>query len=226
MLQTFVLQQNGNTNLMNSAGNEVYFNSPAAVQGLQYWLDLSKKHKVMPENTIEWATVPTDFLEGKTAMMYHTTGNLTNIKKNAKFKLGTAMLPAKDHRGTPTGGGNFYIFKNTSPEKQQAAWKFIKWMTEPERVAKWSIETGYVATRKQAYETETMKKYVKEFPDALVARDQLEFAAAELSTHENGRVTKIMEDCVQTILTARKTIDQAVNDAQKEAEEVLKPFKK
>ncbi|WP_371373789.1 ABC transporter substrate-binding protein [Sporomusa aerivorans] len=226
MLQTFVLQQNGNTNLMNSAGNEVYFNSPAAVQGLKYWLDLSQKHKVMPANTIEWATVPTDFLEGKTAMMYHTTGNLTNVKKNAKFNLGTAMLPAKDHRGTPTGGGNFYIFKNTSPEKQQAAWKFIKWMTEPERVAQWSIETGYVATRKQAYETETMKKYVKEFPDALVARDQLEFAAAELSTHENGRVTKIMEDCVQTILTARKTIDQAVNDAQKEAEEVLKPFKK
>ncbi|HEY3423572.1 MAG TPA: ABC transporter substrate-binding protein, partial [Negativicutes bacterium] len=226
MLQTFVLQQNGNTNLMNLDGNETYFNSPAAVQGLQYWLDLSRKYKVMPENTIEWATVPTDFIEGKTAMMYHTTGNLTNVKKNAKFNLGTAMLPAKDKRGTPTGGGNFYIFKNTSPEKQQAAWQFIKWMTEPERVAQWSIDTGYVATRKQAYETETMKNYVKEFPDALVARDQLQFADAELSTHENGRVTKIMEDCVQTVLTARKAINQALDDAQKEAEAVLKPFKK
>lgn len=225
MLQTFVLQQNGK-NLMNSDGNEVYFNAPSVANGLKYWLDLSKVHKIMPENTIEWATVPTDFLEGKTAMMYHSTGNLTNVKKNAKFSFGTAMLPAKDKRGTPTGGGNFYIFKDTSPEKQQAAWKFIKWATEPERVAQWSMDTGYVATRKQAYETDKMKTYVKEFPYALVARDQLQFADAELSTHENGRVTKIMEDCIQSILTQKKPVSQAVEDAQKDAEAVLQPFKK
>ncbi len=225
MLQTFVLQQNGK-NLMNSEGNEVYYNLPGPVTGLQFWLDLSKVHKVMPENTIEWATVPTDFIEGKTAMMYHTTGNLTNVKTNAKFDFGTSMLPAKDKRGTPTGGGNFYIFKGTSPEKQQACWEFIKWMTEPGRVAQWSIDTGYVATRKQAYETQKMKDYVKDFPYALVARDQLEFADAELSTHENGRVTKIIEDNVQAALTSKKTVQQALDDAQSEAETVLKPFKK
>lgn len=225
MLQTFVLQQNG-INLMNTDGNEMYFNSKSASNGLQMWLDLSRVHKIMPENTIEWATVPTDFIEGKTAMMYHTTGNLTNVKNNAKFNFGTAMLPAKDKRGTPTGGGNFYIFKGTSPEKQQAAWKFIKWMTEPERVAQWSIDTGYVATRKQAYETEKMKNYTKEFPYALVARDQLQFADAELSTHENGRVTKIIEDTIQSVLTMKKPVQQALDDAQKEAEAILKPFKK
>ncbi len=225
MMQTFVLQQ-GEKNLMNSDGNEVYFNSPATVSGLNYWLELSRVHKVMPENIIEWATAPTDFIEGKTAMMYHTTGNLTNVKNSAKFDFGTAMLPSKDKRGTPTGGGNFYIFNNTSAEKQQASWKFIQWMTEPERVAQWSIDTGYVATRKQAYETEKMKNYVKDFPYALTARDQLQFAGAELSTHENGRVTKILEDNIQAALTKTKTVDKALNDAQGEAETVLKPFKK
>ncbi|WP_088189296.1 ABC transporter substrate-binding protein [Desulfosporosinus sp. FKA] len=225
MLQTFTLQQNGK-NLMNTDGNEVYFNSPEAQKGLQFWLDLSKVQKVMPGNTIAWATVPTDFLEGKTAMMYHTTGNLTNIKKSAKFNFGTAMLPAMDTRGTPTGGGNFYIFKNSSPEKQQAAWKFIRWMTTPERVAQWSIDTGYVATRKQAYETDTMKKYIKDFPYALTARDQLQYAAAELSTHENGKVTKIMEDTIQAVLTQQKPVQQALDDAQKNADTVLNPFKK
>lgn len=223
MLQTFVLQQNG-TNLMNSEGNEVYFNSTSVKNGLQFWLELSKKHKIMPENTIEWATVPTDFIEGKTAMMYHTTGNLTNVKNNATFDFGVAMLPASDKRGTPTGGGNFYIFKDISLEKQKAAWEFIKWATQPERVAQWSIDTGYVATRKQAYETEQMINYTKEFPYALVARDQLEFADAELSTHENGRVTKIIEDNIQAVLTSTKSVEQAMDEAQEEAEKILEQF--
>jgi sn-glycerol 3-phosphate transport system substrate-binding protein len=225
MLQTFTLQQNGQ-NLMNADGDEVYFNSGAAKNGLQYWLDLSKKKKVMPENILDWATVPTDFIEGKTAMMYHTTGNLTNVKNNAKFEFGTAMLPAKDSRGTPTGGGNFYIFKTSAPEKQQAAWQFIRWMTEPERIAQWSMDTGYVAPRKQAYETEKMQNYIKDFPYALTARDQLEFAAAELSTHENGKVTKIIEDTIQAVLTGTKPLQQALDGAQKDAEAVLEPFKK
>jgi len=224
MLQTFSLQQNGK-NLMNTNGDEVYFNSPEAIKGLTYWKGLSQSGS-MPKNTIEWATTPTDFIAGKTAMMYHTTGNLTNVKKNAKFKFGVAMLPKDETRGSPTGGGNFYIFKDKPQANQQASWEFIKWMTTPERIAQWSIDTGYVAPRKAAYETDVMKKYVKDFPYATVARDQLDYAAAELSTHENGKVTKALEDNIQNALTGTKTVEQALKDAQDQATEVLKPFKK
>ncbi len=178
----------------------------------------------MPEGTIEWASVPTDFIEGKTAMMYHTTGNLTNVKNNAKFDFGVAMLPAKETRGSPTGGGNFYIFK-TDDARQQAAWEFIRWMTTSENIAQWSIDTGYVAPRKSAYDTEAMKTYATDFPQALVARDQLEHASAELSTHENGRVTKAIEDAIQAALTGSKTVDDALTAAQQEAEGILTAFK-
>ena len=83
-------------------------------------------------------------------MMWTTTGNLTNVRTNAKFPFGVAMLPAQKRRGSPTGGGNFYIFKKASPAQQQAAFKFVKLMTQPERAAQWSIETGYVAVRPDA----------------------------------------------------------------------------
>ncbi|MCI1965961.1 MAG: ABC transporter substrate-binding protein [Oscillospiraceae bacterium] len=222
MLQTFTLQQNGK-NLMNTDGNKVFFNSPEAVKGLSFWKQLADE-KVMPKGTIQWATTPTDFIQGKTAMMYHTTGNLTNVKKNAKFNFGVAMLPKNETYGSPTGGGNFYIFKDKPAEHQQAAWEFVKWMTTPERIAQWSINTGYVAPRKSAYETDAMKKYVKDFPYATTARDQLEYAAAELSTNENGKVTKAIEDNIQNALTGSKTVEQALNDAQKEAEGYLKPY--
>mgnify|MGYP000172589569 CR=1 FL=1 len=82
--------------LMNEAGNEVYLTAPKTVGALDYWTDLSRKHNVMPTGSIDWATLRTDFLEGKTAMMWHTTGNLTAVKDGAKFNFGVAMLPAKD----------------------------------------------------------------------------------------------------------------------------------
>src|SRR3546814_2835581 len=77
-----------------------------------------------------------------------------------------AMLPEKVRRGSPTGGGNFYIFKKATPEQQAAAFTFAKWMTAPERAAKWGRDTGYVAVSPAAWETEAMKAYVEDFPPA------------------------------------------------------------
>ena len=76
-----------------------------------------------------------------------------------------------------------------------------------------------------AYETPAMKKYVAGFPAAAVARDQLQYAVAELSTHENQRVTKALNDGLQAALTGTKTPEQAMKDAQAEAERILKPYR-
>ncbi|MED4587072.1 ABC transporter substrate-binding protein [Brevibacillus choshinensis] len=224
MYQSLALQ-NGK-NLMTEDGKKVFFDTPENVEALQFWVDLEKKHQAMPEGVIEWATVPSDFLEGKTAMMFHTTGNLTNVKKNAKFDFGVAFLPAKKNFGSPTGGGNFYMFKGIDEKKQEAAWKFIRFMTESKRAAQWSIDTGYVATRKSAYEEESMKQYIKDFPAAAVARDQLEHGHAEFSTHNNGKVTKALNDNLQSVITGQAEPAAALKKAQEEADKILAPFNK
>jgi sn-glycerol 3-phosphate transport system substrate-binding protein len=211
--------------LMNAAGNEVYFDRPGVVEALQYWVDLSRKHQVHPPGIVEWGTTPQDFFQRKVAMMWTTTGNLTNVRNNAKFDFGVAMLPANKRRGSPTGGGNFYVFKKTTPEQRAAAMKFAKWVTQPERAAQWGIDTGYVAVSPAAFETARMKQYVAGFPAAAVARDQLPHAWAEFSTHENQRVVKALNDGLQAALTGTKTPEVAMRDAQREADRILRPFK-
>src|SRR5690606_9362767 len=213
------------TLLMNEAGNEVYFDKPAVIEALQYWKDLAYKHEVMPRGTIEWGTTPKDFLEGKTAIMWTTTGNLSNVLNNAVFDFGVAPMPKARRGGSPTGGGNFYIFKNATPEQQQAAYTFAKWMTQPENAASWGIATGYVAVSPAAWETPAMKAYVEKVPAAAVARDQLAVSVAEFSTHENQRVTKLLNDNLQAVLTGTKEADQAMRDAQREADRILRPYK-
>jgi len=216
-------KQNGEV-LMDGNGVETYFDKDGVVEALEYWRDLSVTHGVMPEGTIEWGTLRQAFLEGQTAMMWHSTGNLTAVKNNAPFDFGVAMLPANKMPGSPTGGGNFYIFKNSSPEERAAALKLIKFMTAPERSAEWSIKTGYMGISPAAYETDALKDYVAEFPPAAVARDQLEYATAELSTYQTGRVRKLLDDAIQAALTGAKTPEQALSEAQAQAARLLRPY--
>jgi len=93
--------------LMNDDGTEVYFDNPRVIEALQFFVDLSTKHQVMAPGIIEWGTTPKAFFERETAMMWTTTGNLTNVRNNAPFDFGVAMLPANLRRDAPTGGGNF-----------------------------------------------------------------------------------------------------------------------
>jgi sn-glycerol 3-phosphate transport system substrate-binding protein len=147
------------------------------------------------------------------------------VRANAKFPFGVAKLPAGKRRGSPTGGGNFYIFKKSAREQQEAAFRFIQWISSPERAAQWGIDTGYVAVRPDAWDTPAMKSYAAGFPAAAVARDQLQYAVAELSTHENQRVTKALNDGLQAALAVNKPPAQALGDAQAEADRILKPYR-
>ncbi|WP_315806692.1 MULTISPECIES: ABC transporter substrate-binding protein [unclassified Bradyrhizobium] len=211
--------------LANQDGTKVAYNDPKVIEAAQFFADLSRKDEVMPKGIIDWGTTPKDFFEGKTAMMWTTTGNLTNVRNNAKFAFGVAPMPSKVRGGSPTGGGNIYIFKTSDKAKQAAALEFARFLSTPERAADWGIATGYVATRPDAWETEAMKKYVAEFPAAAVARDQLKDAVAELSTHDNQRVTKALNDALQAVLTGAKEAKPAFDQAQAEADRILAAYK-
>ena len=48
------------------------------------------------------------------------------------------------------GGGANYIVNESTPEKQAAAWRFAKYLDEPETQAEWAAATGYIPIRKSA----------------------------------------------------------------------------
>ncbi len=221
-IQPFILQ-NG-VELANPEGTKVKFNDPKTIEAVQFFYDLAHVHKIMPEGPQGWGDIPTNFLAGKTAMAIHSTGSLTNIKNKAEFDFGVTMLPTNGGNRTNLGGGNLYIFKDIPQENKDAAWEFVTYLTSPEIVADWSMASGYIGTRKSAYETTDLKKYIEEFPQAAVARDQLEFAGAEFATHNNGKVVKAFSDEVEAVITGTKSAEEAMNEAQSNAERALRGF--
>ncbi len=223
LFQSFVIGNGGNV-VTPGVANKVNFNGPDVVSALQDQAALALTDKVEPPGILAWANMPTDFVNGKTAMIYHSSGSLANILKQAKFPVGVSFPVGEKGYGAPTGGGNLYMLKNIPAEHQAAAWKFIQFMTSPEIQADWSKNTGYIASRKSAYDTQLMKDYIAQTPQAAVGRDFLKYAKAELATHNNAQVQKILGDAVQSVLTGKADAKTALDNAQKQADALLAQF--
>jgi sn-glycerol 3-phosphate transport system substrate-binding protein len=213
-------------NLVGESPTEVFFNTPSTVEALEFFAALSRVHKVMPEGIIKWGDTPAAFTSGKAGIIYHTTGSLTNILRNATFEVGVGFLPqGKAGYGAPTGGGNLHILKTSSPAEQAAAWRWIQFLSSPEIQADWGVKTGYVAARQSAWELEPLKSLVREKPQYAVARDQLQFAQKELSTYRGLDVRQIFGKAVQSVITGEKDAKTALDEAQAAADQLLAAYR-
>ncbi len=219
-----LVAQNGGR-LSSEDGLHTFFDTPEVIGALQFFDDLSKEHGIQPPGILEWGTTPSDFLQGRLAMAWHTTGNLGNIRTNATFEFGVAPYPGNPEPASVLGGGNLYIFSGATEEQQKAAFEFTKFMTSPELLADWGVQTGYVAPRDDSWETETLRNFVAEVPQAGVARLQIPDSVPEISTFEAARINQVLNTAIQAALTGDKTPEQAMRDAQAEADRILTVYR-
>ena len=103
-------------------------------------------------------------------------------------------------------------------------WK-SQFLSEVERTADFSVQTGYIAARQSAYDTQIMTDYIAATPQAGDARDALEFAGAEFSVQNLGEVRNIFHDYLQRAYNGEATAADAMAAAQVDADAALEPFK-
>ena len=77
---------------------------------------------------------------------------------------------------------------------------------------------------KSAYDKPEMKEFIAKNPDAKVALEQLPFAKPWFATYQTVAVRKALEDEIQAMMNGKKKADQAVKDAQKKADELMRPY--
>ncbi|GAB3586877.1 ABC transporter substrate-binding protein [Calidifontibacter terrae] len=115
-----------------------------------------------------------DFTAGLGGVLIESTGGLSGILKDAKFKVGVGFVPAPNGLKTcPTGGAGLGIPEGISDERKKNAIKFVEFLTNAKNTATFSQGTGYMPVRKSAVTEATEVTYLKAHPEYKVALDQL-----------------------------------------------------
>ena len=81
-----------------------------------------------------------------------------------------------------------------------------------------------MATRESCYETDLLKDYYADFPQALVAYEQLPYAQPELTTYNAAEMWRILNDNIQAAVTGEMTAEEALQTAQEQGDELLADY--
>jgi len=166
-----------------------------------------------------------DFGAQRAAFAFATTAGLTfwNKEVGGKFNWGIAVLPhAKDVKPvTVQYGGNIAIFKST-PEKQLAAWKFVKYFTSKDVTARWAAASNYTPVRLSAFDTAPIQQKVKDLPQYGTAiNDVLPYASPEPYVKGWQATRSFLEDGLVAVINGTKDPKTAIDEAADKANKAL-----
>jgi len=221
--------------------DQVYIDTPEALAAVEFVTKLGMPVEdggfgVGPMGGSAWGDTPTAFIAEQAAMIYHSTGSLTSILENAPFEVGVAFLPSgpagEDGTGfgSPTGGGNLYLFDNgtKSQEELDAAWAWISFLSQPDIQADWGATTGYIAAFESAWDTEPLASLVEEFPQYGVTRDHLNVASQEFSAFRTIDLQNIVNGQLARIISGEVPLEEAgtvLAEAQAQIDDLLADYR-
>lgn len=144
------------------------------------------------------------FVAGKLAVLSSSTSRLGVLKKQIgdRFKLVTGMFPVTAEGGKVPAGGNVAMMFTKDPERQKAAWEFIKFATGPEGATVMTKNTGYFpANILPIDDPEALKGYYDSNPNQYTAVKQIPWLTGWYAfPGQNGlKITDVIDDHVQTV---------------------------
>jgi sn-glycerol 3-phosphate transport system substrate-binding protein len=238
------LQEHGDLYVNNNNGRAgrataVEFNGPTGQAFFQWWRDMVKDGLA-----IDLGRNPTraeGFLaigSGRAAMTFGSAAALRSVVDvvesglaQTEVDLGVANRP-----GMPGGSGlpgiygrALWILNSRPQAEQEAAWKFIKWLMEPEQQAEWYAGSGYLPVSMSALELPPAKEMETKYPQFKIAA-QL-YLAASSAPGPLGPLLGPQLDVGQSVFRAveemllqNKDPVDAINDAAKEANDVIQEY--
>ena len=198
------------------------FNGPEGVAALTFDVNNIKNKVAYVSKGFDWQN---DFGARKVAMSPVTTiaGDPFIAKAvNDAFEIGMAPVPTAPGKPVKSlfSGTNLAVMKST-PEKQQAAWDFVKWLTEPKQSAYWTVQTNYLPVRKSALNEQILKDYIARTPRFQVALDLIPTGAPGISVAGWADARTYLQDSVTSADSLTIDPKQALDEAAAKADQAL-----
>jgi sn-glycerol 3-phosphate transport system substrate-binding protein len=173
---------------------------------------------------------------GSHAMAIDTSAALGTISSvlaggnDPNIELGVAPMPGPSHKGgVLVSGGALYMVNKSKPEKQAAAWKFLKFLDEPANMTAWAIGTGYIPIRESSAASPEMTAYWAQNPTYKVAYDQLLSGPTNAATSGSviGQYTGVRDsvrDAENSMFLQGKDPKAALKDASSNATTAIQDY--
>ncbi|MFF9766364.1 extracellular solute-binding protein [Streptomyces sp. NPDC053086] len=217
------------TDTVDAGAKKITVNSAAAKKGYGTWLSLfSGKGLHKADATADaYAHIQDAFVNGKVAAILQGPWEITNFYKGSAFKdknnLGIATVPAGStgKAGAPTGGHNLSVYAGSDKAHQDAALKFVKFMTSAQAQETIALKNSTLPTRSDAY---TAK--VKADPGIAGYQGVLSAAQPRPALPEYSSLWGPLDTELPKVASGKESLDKGLGNAELAISKLVQDFSK
>lgn len=225
--QVIVNQENGRS----GRATEALYLTPEAIRFVTLWRDMNRE-KSFSNVGRGWDPAEANFLAGRAAMLIHSTSDVFEVTRKAKFKVSTAPLPKAEGvkgGGTIVGGNSLWIMKDKPSNEREGSYLFVKFMASRGVQKKWHVGTGYFPIREDLILELEKEGFYRKYPAAKTAIDQLKSAAINPATQ--GALMGVfaeardqVESAIERVLAERMPVEEALKRAKVQTDDSLRRY--
>ncbi|MGK6316064.1 sn-glycerol-3-phosphate ABC transporter substrate-binding protein UgpB [Neorhizobium sp. DT-125] len=176
------------------------------------------------------------FYSQQCAVYMGSSASRAGVINNAKnFKVGFAPMPyddtvTKEPKNSIIGGATLWTLNGQkNPDVYKGVAKFFTYLSKPEVQADWHQFTGYLPITNAAYELGQKQGYYEKNPGSDIAIKQITRGTPTDNSKgvRFGNLTQIrdlVDQQFETVLSGKKTGQQALDDAAKAGNAILREF--
>jgi multiple sugar transport system substrate-binding protein len=197
--------------------------SPEAVQALEFWVDLVESGYAS-RSVVTWSQgdVNDQFIAGNAAMMQNGVWNLPTLdESDINYNVVPIPMPDGGAAPGPMGGEVLALPLSGDEARMQAAANVINCLLSDESMLTWGNLNAYIPSRQAvAEQVAEDNPMMRPFVDAAAAARARTGPPANLGPNYS-KVSQPLWNAIQAALTGAKTPEEALTDAQEQAESAI-----
>lgn len=205
--------------IINDAGDEARVDEPAAIEALEFWVDLSDQGYTTDMIATEWPDFHSLFAGEDTSIMASSQFGISHVQENNQEmydneNFGTALFPAPEgnERSSFLGGNAISIISDAKDDDAtfEAAKEFLRWVHSEEGM-KVTQEVGNLPARPKGFQ---IGSYAEEPYSTYIEQAEVALDQGQVLIHqEYEAIAQELRPAVEAAFAGDKTPEQALTDA-------------
>ena len=215
----------GDDPLLRDGDNSGNFSAPGFRDALALYAEMFAKGWAPPVSETQVSNMWEEFFKGEFAFYLSGPWNIREFRKVAPERLkdewGTMALPGPDGPGAGIAGGTSLVLfsgrEREDPQRRQAAWKLIEFLSRPDIQQRFYALIGDLPPRRSTWEHPALAND----PLAQAFRDQLERVKPTPKVLEWERIVQEMRLITERVVRGGLSQDQAVRELDARVDQIL-----